>query len=126
MNGRILVELLFSALPDIYPLQRVFDFTSPLKKRRLHGLGTAIALEVSDLTNKWRTVPMADVNVLIDRIDQVLKTEVERQKTDWANEVKTNCDREPRLQRFEVVAKHVMFVGEDTRREFEKEQAAKH
>src|SRR5262245_38260519 len=51
---------------------------------------------------------MKDVHTLISRIDQELAAEVTRQKVAWAEVVRTNRERGPRLQRYDAVAKHLM------------------
>jgi YHS domain-containing protein len=51
---------------------------------------------------------MADVDILIRRIDQELGAEVQRQKADWADIERAARERGPRLQRYEAVAKHVI------------------
>jgi YHS domain-containing protein len=51
---------------------------------------------------------MTSVDTLIRRIDQELGTEVKRQKAAWEEVARANRERERRLQRYEVVAKHVI------------------
>jgi YHS domain-containing protein len=51
---------------------------------------------------------VTNVDTLIRRIDQELETEVGRQKAAWAAVMQTNREREPRLQRYEAVAQHIM------------------
>jgi YHS domain-containing protein len=51
---------------------------------------------------------MTDVDTLIRRIDQELAVEVKREKSAWAEVAQANRERGPRLQRYEVVAKHVI------------------
>ena len=51
---------------------------------------------------------MTDINALINRIDQEIAAEVERQKTGWAEVVLANRERELRLQRYETEAKHII------------------
>jgi YHS domain-containing protein len=51
---------------------------------------------------------MTDVNVLIHQIDQELAAEVGREKAAWAEVVRANRERGPRLERYEVVAKHII------------------
>jgi YHS domain-containing protein len=51
---------------------------------------------------------MTDVATLIGRIDQELATEVKRQKAAWEETARANRERGPRLQRYDVVAKHLI------------------
>ncbi|HEV3201353.1 MAG TPA: hypothetical protein VGZ73_25815, partial [Bryobacteraceae bacterium] len=51
---------------------------------------------------------MTDVNILINRIDQVLEVEVKRGSVAWTETVQATRDREQRLQRYEPVAKHII------------------
>ena len=51
---------------------------------------------------------MTDINALINRIDQEIAAEVERQKAGWAGVVLANRERELRLQRYETEAKHII------------------
>jgi len=51
---------------------------------------------------------MTDVDNLIRRIDQELAVDVKAQKAAWAEVVRTNRERGPRLQRYEAVAKHLI------------------
>src|SRR6516164_684658 len=51
---------------------------------------------------------MTDINALISRIDQLIAREVEREKGDWAKVVQANRERELRLQRYELEAKHII------------------
>jgi len=51
---------------------------------------------------------MKDVNALINRIDQELASEVNREKAAWEEVVQANREREQRLQRYEPVAKHLI------------------
>jgi YHS domain-containing protein len=51
---------------------------------------------------------MSDLNTLIRRIDQELAAEVSQQKAAWTEVARTNREREPRLQRYEAVAQHII------------------
>ena len=51
---------------------------------------------------------MADINALINRIDQEIAAEVGRQKTGWAELQLANRERGLRLQRYEAEAKHII------------------
>jgi YHS domain-containing protein len=51
---------------------------------------------------------MADINALINRIDQEIAAEVGRQKTGWAELQLANRKRELQLQRYEAEAKHII------------------
>ena len=51
---------------------------------------------------------MTDIDTLINRIDQEIAAEVERQKGDWAKAVLANRERELRLQRYESEAKRIV------------------
>jgi YHS domain-containing protein len=51
---------------------------------------------------------MTDIDTLIRRIDQELAVDVNRQKAVWAETVRENRERGPRLERFEVVARHII------------------
>jgi len=51
---------------------------------------------------------MTNLDTLINRIDQEIAAEVERQKTGWAEVVLANRERELRLQRYETEAKHII------------------
>lgn len=51
---------------------------------------------------------MTDINTLINRIDQEIAAEVERQKSDWVMQVQANRERELRLQRYETEARHII------------------
>ena len=51
---------------------------------------------------------MTDINDLIKRIDQEIATEVGRQKTGWAEQLRANRERELRLQRYEAEAQHII------------------
>jgi YHS domain-containing protein len=51
---------------------------------------------------------MTDIKALINRIDQEIAAEVERQKSDWAKLILANRERGLRLQRYETAAKHVI------------------
>ena len=51
---------------------------------------------------------MTKLDTLINRIDQEIAGEVERQKTGWAKVVLANRERELRLQRYETEAKHII------------------
>jgi YHS domain-containing protein len=51
---------------------------------------------------------MTDINALINRIDQEIAAEVERQKTGWAEVVLANRERELLLERYETAAKHII------------------
>jgi hypothetical protein len=51
---------------------------------------------------------MTDVDTLIRGIDQILATEVEREKANWVEVRRENCERGTRLERYEAVAKHVI------------------
>src|SRR5262249_46419581 len=59
-------------------------------------------------TNYRRTTPMTDVATLIRRIDQELRTEVTRQKVAGDELARANREREPRLQRYDAVATHII------------------
>jgi YHS domain-containing protein len=61
-----------------------------------------------DSVNDRRTTPMTDLDTLIRRIDQELAAEVGHQKAAWAEEVRTNRERGPRLQRYDAVAQHII------------------
>src|SRR5262249_21126844 len=58
--------------------------------------------------NDRRETLMADVDILIRRIDQELGAEVQRQKADWADIERVTRERGLRLERYEAVAKHVI------------------
>jgi hypothetical protein len=45
---------------------------------------------------------------LLGRIDRELRADVTRQKAAWEDVVRTNRERESRLQRFDVVARHII------------------
>jgi hypothetical protein len=49
---------------------------------------------------------MTDVDTLIRRIDEELESSVKEQKAAWAEVARMNCERGPRLQRYENVVKH--------------------
>jgi YHS domain-containing protein len=51
---------------------------------------------------------MTNVDTLVRRIDQELRTDVQRQKAARAEEARMTQERGPRLQRHEAVAKHVI------------------
>jgi YHS domain-containing protein len=51
---------------------------------------------------------MTDVDTLIRRIDQELAVDVNRQKEAWAEMMRENRERGPRLERYEAVAKHLI------------------
>src|SRR5271165_5000493 len=51
---------------------------------------------------------MTDIKALINRIDQEIAEEVQRQKGDWAKVVQANRERELRLQRYETEAQHII------------------
>jgi YHS domain-containing protein len=51
---------------------------------------------------------MTNLDTLINRIDQEIAAEVERQKAGWAEVVLANRERELRLQRYETEAKHII------------------
>ena len=51
---------------------------------------------------------MPDIDTLINRIDQELTAEVERQKAPWVEIARASQERGPRLQRYEAVAKHIV------------------
>jgi YHS domain-containing protein len=51
---------------------------------------------------------MPDIDTLINRIDQELTAEVERQKAAWVEIARASQERGPRLQRYEAVAKHIV------------------
>jgi hypothetical protein len=51
---------------------------------------------------------MTDLDTFIRRIDRELGSDLARQRAAWADVVRTNREREPRLQRYEVVAKHII------------------
>ena len=51
---------------------------------------------------------MTKLDTLINRIDQEIAAEVERQKAGWAGVVLANRERELRLQRYETEAKHII------------------
>jgi YHS domain-containing protein len=51
---------------------------------------------------------MRDVNTLIRRIDQELATDVTREKAVSEEMARATCERGPRLQRYDAVAKHVI------------------
>ncbi|HYT95651.1 MAG TPA: hypothetical protein VEL76_43430 [Gemmataceae bacterium] len=51
---------------------------------------------------------MTDVSTLIHRIDEELAAEVKAEKKAWAEVVRANRERGPRLQRYETVAKHLI------------------
>jgi YHS domain-containing protein len=51
---------------------------------------------------------MTDINTLINRIDQAIAAEVERQKSDWARQVEANRERGLRLQHYETEAQHII------------------
>lgn len=51
---------------------------------------------------------MADIDALINRIDQEIAAEVGRQKTGWAELQLANRGRASRLQRYETEAKHII------------------
>jgi YHS domain-containing protein len=51
---------------------------------------------------------MTDINALINRIDQEIAAEGERQKGDWAKLMLANRERGLRLQRYETEAKQII------------------
>jgi YHS domain-containing protein len=51
---------------------------------------------------------MTDLNTLIRRIDQELKTDVTRQKVAWEELARANRERGSRLQRYDAVAHHII------------------
>jgi YHS domain-containing protein len=51
---------------------------------------------------------MTEVGTLINRIDQEIAAEVGREKTGWAESIRANRERELRLQRYELEAKHII------------------
>jgi hypothetical protein len=51
---------------------------------------------------------MADIQTLINRIDQEVAAEVERQKKGWAELQLAKRERELRLQRYETEARHII------------------
>jgi YHS domain-containing protein len=51
---------------------------------------------------------MTDINALINRIDQEIAAEVDRQKKGWAELRQANRERGLRLQRYETDAKHII------------------
>ena len=51
---------------------------------------------------------MTDVDVLIHRIDDELRVDVEHEKAAWADAAQIARERAPRLQRYEAVAKHII------------------
>ena len=51
---------------------------------------------------------MTNLDTLINRIDQEIAAEVERQKAGWAEVVLANRECELRLQRYETEAKHII------------------
>jgi YHS domain-containing protein len=51
---------------------------------------------------------MTDIDTLIRRIDQEVAAEVKLQKAAWEDVARANREREPRLQRFDAVAQHLI------------------
>jgi YHS domain-containing protein len=51
---------------------------------------------------------MADINELIQRVDNEIAAEVDRQKAGWAEVLQANREHERRLERYEAAAKHVI------------------
>jgi YHS domain-containing protein len=51
---------------------------------------------------------MTDIGTLIRRIDQEVAAEVTLQKAAWEDVARANREREPRLQRYEAVAQHLI------------------
>jgi YHS domain-containing protein len=51
---------------------------------------------------------MSDINALINRIDQEIAAEVERQKKGWAEVLQANRERGLRLQRYETEAQRLI------------------
>ena len=73
---------------------------------------------------------MTDVDTLIRRINQEVEVDVASDTAAWSARLRTFRDQGPQLQRYEVVAKHLIdqtyyFLTEDTCQEFEKAVAAK-
>jgi YHS domain-containing protein len=51
---------------------------------------------------------MTDLDTFIRRIDQEVEVEVQRQKANWAEVKRLNRERQSRLARYEVVARHAI------------------
>jgi YHS domain-containing protein len=53
---------------------------------------------------------MTGVHVLTNRIDRELEAEVQRRKGEWTEMARISRERAPRLERFDVVAQHVIAL----------------
>jgi YHS domain-containing protein len=51
---------------------------------------------------------MTDLATFLHRIDEEVKTEVERQKAAWEAVARENRERGPRLERYEAIAQHLI------------------